>query len=477
MARARAEAGGGGISAITVWFIVFVVLWLISTVLFVVTFTDQAALRQEARQAREERDRVISPAQRDTLRDLYEQATPQRPLALLLDEQRRAAVRLAVGEEDLPLPEAERRIRAKLDEIRRGGAVEHPEQFEGVGLLQALDSLYLEYVALKNRVYGPEGLAAQMEALKAEAAEARRQAEQQAQTFATRIEELQQRLASLQRDYEQYRSEKDKQVAALEQALEEARSGSQQQVAELREQLDRAQEQRQRLVRVIEQQREKLAQLMPSADPAVLIKQADGHILGLVGTEGLAYIDLGRRDRITLGMTFAVYPSDGRIPEDGTGKGTIEVIKVFDDTSECRIVQQDYGDPIVVGDLIGNVVYDRTRTFRFAVVGDFDLDYRGKFGPEGAEVIRALIRKWGGQVVDSLDERTDFVVLGVEPPRPTLEDTMTPVERTLAQEQIARNDAYRATVSEARALAIPILTQTQFLNLIGYELPDLMASR
>ena len=114
----------------------------------------------------------------------------------------------------------------------------------------------------------------------------------------------------------------------------------------------------------------------------------------------VAPIGLGSRDRVKPGMTFAVYSRYRGIPSDGKGKATLEVIHVFDTTSECKITSRTPAEPILEGDYIANPVFDKDHQFTFVVAGDFDLNFDGKVeDPKGREVTR-LVEAWGGKIGD-----------------------------------------------------------------------------
>jgi hypothetical protein len=125
------------------------------------------------------------------------------------------------------------------------------------------------------------------------------------------------------------------------------------------------------------------------------------------------------------------------------------------------------------GDLIANLVYDKTRRFNFVVAGDFDLDFDGKIDdPAGQKVIK-LIEKWGGQIRPTVDTSIDFVILGSPPMTPEKPaDTADDAAKQRAAEQNEAYKAFQAIKEEAKALSIPILTRTQFLRFMGTTVPS-----
>jgi hypothetical protein len=123
---------------------------------------------------------------------------------------------------------------------------------------------------------------------------------------------------------------------------------------------------------------------------------------------------------------------------------------------------------ILEGDIINNPIYDRTRSLSFVVRGMFDFDGDGRNDADGADRIQALIREWGGQVVEAVTARVDFVVLGDAPRRPPSAADGSPEAQE--REASARRvfDDYHRVVETARALSVPVLPQSTFLHFLGF---------
>jgi hypothetical protein len=225
-------------------------------------------------------------------------------------------------------------------------------------------------------------------------------------------------------------------------------------------------------------------------------KEVDGRIISVEPAEKLVYIDIGRKDHLVLGTTFEVFDATRgvEVSDDGKelkrGKASIEVVTLNERSAACRITRSNYSQPLLVNDVIANLVYDRTRALKFYVFGDFDLDNDGQATLSDREMVLAFIRDWGGVLVKA-DERqknltalldketadqsmlpvdTDFVVIGKEPelPKPVAPgETRPEVIRDSIQAK-AKWDAYIRVINEARTLSIPVVNQNRFLALIGY---------
>lgn len=456
----------GGLTPIHYWFIVFVGLWLISTVLLVILYTDQSKLKQEARQWRDEKSLVVRPNEEIQLRAWREKAGAQRSFVGVLNDERAEAVRLIAGDAAADLATGRTLLGEVLSRVASEKKVTDPALYTPeTDLVTLLRRLYEDYVKTADLL---ASVKAENDELKREDLKRMQASADEKRQFQEAAAELEQRVETLRQDYDGSVGQRQEQISRLTESLaglREEASSEQRRMQEQNEQLD---EQVLKLARIIinmRQQRERLYE----ADPTALLRQMDGEIIDINMPAGIAYIDLGRNDRVIAGLAFEVYPPDGRINADGSGKGALEVVGMGPDTAECRITRSRLDDPITVGDLVGNVVYDKRKTYKFAVVGGFDINGDGRPDDGGTEVIRAIVQDWGGAVADDVDETTDFVVVGSEPNRPLLPEEATPEEKARAAEQIEVYDHYTRVRDQARMLAVPLLTQTQFFNLLGFS--------
>jgi hypothetical protein len=215
---------------------------------------------------------------------------------------------------------------------------------------------------------------------------------------------------------------------------------------------------------------EKTSQILKPTPEATLV---DGDIIALNSGANSVTINRGTRDKVILGMTFAVYSDATAIKPDAIGeyprgKATIEVTNVGETSSVCRITSETKGNPVVRGDVIANAVYDPKKVYTFLIRGNFDPKGTGVATPNGAEDVKAMIVSWGGKTTDELTGAVDFLVLGQRPqlpPKPT-KDTPEPVVReyirldTLAQQ-------YDQLLQQAISTSLPVLNENRLNTLIG----------
>ena len=278
--------------------------------------------------------------------------------------------------------------------------------------------------------------------------------------------------------------DKDDQIAAItakytaysqqgDATLEEAKKSFNQSVEELRTQMAAVAKDLEARTRERDLWKKKFEDLLasmtrPPLEPEKVIYRPDGKVVSVVQAEGMAYLNIGAKDRVTEGLQFAVYPYTG-IPQSGKGKAVVEVVNVLPDVCEARIVQQNKDNPIVPGDVVANVVFDSLRSYNMLVEGNFDLNATGEATPVGNKAIKELIRRYGGHLVKDLSIETDFVILGDAPIKPKKPEDSDPAESwELYQERLKDFNRYQQIKDAATGQKIPVLSSRRFLDLIGY---------
>ncbi len=201
----------------------------------------------------------------------------------------------------------------------------------------------------------------------------------------------------------------------------------------------------------------------------------DGSVIGISAGDSNVTIDRGRRHRVVLGMTFAVYDQPSELvpdPQTGEyprGKGVLEVISVGEGSSTCRVVVEVQGNPVVRGDVIANPVYDPSKEYKFLVIGNFDTNRNGEATPREQSDVLAMISSIEGNIIaDDLTGDLDFLVLGqrpVLPPEPNI-NTPEPLVREYLRLSQARQQ-YDDLFQRAQATSIPIINENRLYTLLG----------
>ena len=294
--------------------------------------------------------------------------------------------------------------------------------------------------------------------------------------------EKEQKLLAEKERYEQQvneiKQEYDKLAALLNKNKE-------QQVQDLMAQLEQAKDEGDRLETEMRQMGAKLSvaeqriahlqsqihATMPTPDPNALAYQPDGRII-LIDNQ-IVHLNIGSDERVYRGLTFTVYDRGMPIPKDGRGKAEIEVFDVGKNISTARITYSQKRNPLVIDDIVANLIWDRDKTNLFMIAGEFDLDSDGDVEYDAGDKIKALIEKWGGKVTNTITIDTDYLVLG-RPPRvlrkPTFgEMEVDPLAMQKYEASLQKIAHYKQVQAQARALWIPVFSTDRFLHFIGYK--------
>ncbi len=219
---------------------------------------------------------------------------------------------------------------------------------------------------------------------------------------------------------------------------------------------------------------EEVMEIMPPPDNEVMAHRADGKIILIDDQAQVVHLNIGSKQHVYRGLTFTVYDRSGSIPKDGQGKAEIEVFDVADTYSAARITQSETKKPILLGDIVANLIWNSDKTNVFVVAGDFDLDNDGNIDQNAIGKITTLIEKWGGKVADTISIDTDFLVLGGQPQVPKQQPTFEELELDPGAMQryealIEQLNHYNQFQSQAQALWVPIFKYERFLYFIGYK--------
>jgi hypothetical protein len=223
----------------------------------------------------------------------------------------------------------------------------------------------------------------------------------------------------------------------------------------------------------MKRQQNELHKIVPLPDSEVVAHKSDGKVILVDNQSKVVHLDIGRDDRVYPGLTFTVYDKNMPIPKDGKGKAEIEVYSVDKNISAARIIKSEIKRPIILDDIVANLIWDSDRTNVFVIEGEFDLDGDGKIEPDAVDKIKSLIEKWGGKVADTISIKTDFLVLGSPPSilrRPTVTELeMDPMATERYEASRQKFADYQEIQNKAQALLIPVFNYERFLFFIGYE--------
>jgi hypothetical protein len=447
--------------------IVFVILFVFATVMAVLFFNKFNTAEEQVMQFRQTQDLLISAndlKSRPEITDMihqYENAKkapgtiPQR-----VTEQLRGQITLLAaditGSPNSTFEEARQRI------AQTSQALGVPNVNER-GLLALLTD-FRSLLGVKETEMGK--LKTDADQLRAKVTEAERQQAADKTAFEEKVKEKESQIAALDTKFTALSQQTDTR-------LDDTKKTYDQTVEELRKQTKVVADDLTTRTRERDLWEQKYRELLTKVahgevDTEKVAYRPDGKVVSLVPAEGMAYLNIGSKDRVSEGLQFSVYPYTG-IPQSGTGKGVLEVTNVSPNVCEARIIQQSKDSPIIPGDLVANLVFDALRDYKLLVEGTFDLNNTGEASPAGNKAIKELIRRYGGTIVKDLSIETDFVVLGEAPPRlKKPEDTDTQEAWDLYQERLKDFNRYQQIKDSAAGMKVPVISSRRFLDLIGY---------
>ncbi len=457
----RPASAQSGQSPLLYWVIAFAILMMASLGLFIFQLTQNQSILNRALDAETRMERYGRPP------SYYDQEADARGtnvFAAMENDLRRVATAVTGDAEDVGMAIV-RKVDTAIQEVAQNKS--HLVS-TGLTLLSAFRELNDAHSAELNRANRAEAkigeLQAENESVTAQLAASRQQFEEEAAALRAKLEQAQaEKLDSLDAKDEQLSSAQDKISSLEEQIIRMERE---------RIALEREKDvEISRLQNQVEMLQDQVRVLRPSTfDPTDILTKADGQILRAVPGSEVVYINLGATDDVKVGMRFEVYSQTREVPEGLRGKASLEVVTAMEQTAECRVTRREPDQPIIEGDVIVNIAYERQRKPRFVVRGEFDLNYDGVPDLDGAVRVANLIDQWGGQVVNELDERVDFVVIGLAPDVPEL-DADRPVSEIVAHQAEMKAlmlERFRDLVENASKMYIPVITQNQFLYLTGY---------
>jgi predicted nucleic acid-binding Zn-ribbon protein len=341
---------------------------------------------------------------------------------------------------------------------------------DGIAIIQSIEDLKQ---TLRNEQEKLANLTAINDGLQADLEDAQAQIEQERAQF---LEELSQ----FQNDYNQIRDRfnelqqnmqdsTDEQIQAFQDKLEAEQARLRQKQLDLQAAESKLTETNELLGTALT----KLEEIKPKPNIEVQAFEPDAQIVRIDLQNGIVYLDAGTQDHIYRGLTFAIYDRNKPIPESGEGKAEIEVFQVNEQASAARIIKSDRKNPIVMEDIVSNLIWDSKTSNSFVVIGEFDFNNDGRTEPDGKKRIIELIHRWGGSVMDTVTVDTDFLVIGQAPApmqRPTQDEIdIDPMAQQRYEQSLQKINDYNALLKKANDLSIPVFNQKRFMYLIGYN--------
>ena len=459
MAGTPRRASGGGLSGLHYGLITFVIVSVASLAFGIYELTLVEELKNARDRYKAKVDRYGEPP------PYYRNEAESRDTDVfrVMDDDRRRLVTLVTGVSENVAAAVERDTDLLLQQLR----LNHPETVnEGDALLTTLRNLGRKLTStkrdLRNRTAEVQKVQKDNQTLNESISAVK-------DDFAAQVDALNDRLGQVAAEFDQFKDDKDAQLTTISAAAAEQTEAANQKIQEWKRDLKESELEIATLHNRVEILLDQINELKPSAfDPSDILTKADGRVLKAVPGSSVVYVNLGEDDGLKLGMGFEVFSPTRERSDSLRGKASLEVMALMPLTAECRITRNQPGRPIIEGDVIVNISFERNRKPTFVVTGSFDLNYDGIEDFDGAEKITSMIHEWGGQVVDELAPNTDFVIIGAPPQVVAVvgddSEVVADQKRALEVDLIE----FRDLIAEARATSVPVVNQNQFLFLMGY---------
>ncbi|AQQ09733.1 hypothetical protein L21SP3_01545 [Sedimentisphaera cyanobacteriorum] len=453
-------------SATTIALVVFVVLFLLSTVaavFFYVKWDEKTTIAEREVANRRE---AATDQQVSEFESLVGEKTAQSYLGTVIERFDEVYQEITGSSRDKNIQSAAENISLEVKALRN----RFPNMFsQDAGLLPIAGTLAGEYVRSAQTVSSLQDKIAQMEEDWQRDVEGFKVAEEK---LIEQKQKLIEQADQIQAKFDQMKSEAQQNAQENIDALQEKLAEKNSQLEDVKNELADLQASFKEQKQYREKLEKQLEQIKPSPDMDVAAYKPDGRIVSVNAQQGIVYLDLGSDANIYRGLTFAVYDRANPVPKDGKGKAEIKIYDVRSKVSVAKIISQEQNNPVLPEDIIVNLIWDEEKPNTFYVAGNFDLDGNGTIDEYGGDKVRHLIKQWGGIVADKIDINTDFVVAG-QPPEVYQQPQENELDADLAeqkyQESLDKYETYNSAIERAQSLSIPVFNTERFKSLIGYN--------
>jgi len=455
--------------------IIFIVLFLASTTGLVVLFVHQEELRQQTDQAKTQFDEYIgskvkSQGRLERYKEMGKTARPARSAVGALLDERDQLAQLLTGNSAATAKEAADKLNQALGALPEAQAAGLKESAKAdlIGALQQVASLV-------------EGVTDQLKTVQDQLTGCQQRNntitksyKDVEKTFTDTADKFKQQLADLQKRFQAFTQEYNQNLESIRGTVSDELKGKLDELQKTFSQhIDEMQDMVRRnlrtLIRTMKQLGPPEFRATAHITAGSLIQKEDGQVLDLAGE--LLYIDLGKEHGLKPGARFVVYSSMERGSTDPQIKAVIEVTEVGKLTSEARAIKTKPGEPILQGDLISNLAFNREfGKLQFFAFGEFDVNGDGIPDPDGLQQIQTMITSSGAVAAKQLSPTVNVAVVGSAPKKPEPPAAGATAQAEAEYEKKLKTfRAYKDLKDLVSALALPQFGPDRFLKFTGYS--------
>ncbi len=444
--------------------IIFIVLFLIATTGVVLLFVNQESVRQQAAQDKSLFDTYVGPgvsSKLDPYKALGSSSRPNKTAVAALVEERDELARLLTGNKTSMSKEAAERLDKTILSLPKDSAQE--KKFREITKSDLIGALQQAILLVKSQMDETAAVQEQLGKTQKDLATVTAKVKELEDAFGGKTKEFLTLLADLQKRFdaekqsfnEQLETVKGQVSKDLQDKLTAMGKTFNSHTDELREMV------RRNLQMLIKATTEagptefRAASLM-TVDQ--LTQKTDGEVLDVTGP--MYYISVGTKQGIKPGIRFDVISRHQEGQVNPAVKAVLEVTDVGEMTAEAKLIWSLPGDPVIQGDRLINMVFDRDLKLNFFVLGEFDFTGSGMIDPNGYQKVVDAVTRSGGKVSKQLSPTVNFVVMGLPP------------EKALpgqdAQKQSQQMRMYADLKDQIQALGVPVVTPELFVKYTGY---------
>ncbi len=451
--------------------IIFIVLFLLATTGLVLLFVNQETLRQDSEQATTTFNDYVGVANKSKLEPFKAMGNDARPKltavgALLQD--RAALAQMMSGNSAATAKEVNEKVDAFIDSLNDPSVAPLKEvaRTDLVGAFrQAVD-------IAKNKSMEAATLAQELaDCQKSKDTVVAGYAELESR-FKDNTAKVTEQLESLAKIFESYKEEFSTQLEEIKTQVSEDQKAKLEQLAKRQSRsVDEIRDLVRRNLEVLIKSSAELGSTQQRARVDMtaeqLMQKVDGRVLNMSGP--VVYINLGAQHGIKAGVRFVVVSASQEGQFQPAVKAVLEVTDVGDLTSEAHVVASIQSDPIVRGDILYNLIYNRNVPLNFFVMGDFDLNQDEMIDPNGEQRVAEIISLAGGAVNKQISPAVNFVIVGKTPETPEKVEDAGEYAQEEYEKQMKKVQRFNDLRDQVQALAIPTISENDFVKYTGYK--------
>jgi hypothetical protein len=450
--------------------IIFVVLFLLATTGLVLLFVNQEGLRQEAQQASATFDEYIGTSVKTKLepfKALGKEMKPKMTAAGALLQDRNTLAQLVTGNTSSTSKEVLDKVQGFASTLSGPDA----DKLKETAKTDLLGAFRLAVTIAQNSVQESQNLRNELTECQKSKDTVTAGFKDLEGKFTANTDKVMAQLTSLQQIFDTYKKDFTDQLESVKSQVNKELQGKLTQMQKsFNLNIDELRDTVRRNIQVLIKSSAELgssemrARIGMTVDQ--LLQKTDGEVLDIAGP--VVYISLGKQQNIQQGMRLVVISPNDKGQNRPAIKAILNVTNVGDLTSETRVVASASANPILQGDLLINLVYDRDMVLNFFVMGDFDLNGDGYMDPNGVEQVAEIITLSGGKVCKQLSPEVNFVVVGVAPEKPEKPSVEGEAADAEFEKQLKAVQHFNDLTDQVKALGIPTISSDLFLKYTGY---------